>query len=315
MPSAFGVAAGIINPVTGRWMTKSWHFDQLLPEAQATYRAIEQELGLHLYHPIPELRFCQNADDVKRVGRRMRNPRYQDVLGTYHASGKAAPEFKDPHGCFEILRAAYVDLPKLVHALRDTFAAQGRFRDETFHHCELQTGDEGWRYRDLRVNKVIFCEGAALRANPWFKDIPLKPVKGETLLCQCPSLRLPQKLFHHKKWCLPYPDGRFRIGASYDESDLEPGPTEPRRTELLEAAQASLNGKHKIEVLEHLAGIRPGSTDSRPLLGAHPNEPSLYLLNGLGSKGASTGPSMAKQLAAHLIEGIPLDPEVDLARF
>lgn len=315
MPSAFGVAAGIINPVTGRWMTKSWHFDQLLPEAEATYRSIEKELGLQIYHPIPELRFCQNTDDVRRVGRRMRNPRYQDVLGTYHGPGQAAPAFKDPHGCFEILRAAYVDLPPLVHALRGTFAAQGRFRDANFDHSALQADAAGWRYGELYASAVIFCEGASLQANPWFRGLPLKPVKGETLLCQSPSLCLPQKLFHHTKWCLPYPDGSFRIGASYDESDLAPCPTVRRKAELLQAAQDALTGPHHIEVTAHFAGIRPGSADSRPLLGAHPDARGLYVLNGLGSKGASTGPAMAKQMAELLLDRAPLHPEVDLSRF
>ena len=64
MPSAFGVAAGVINPVTGRWITKTWNFDQLLPKAVETYRAIEQQFGIQVYRPIPEIRFCQNAEDL-----------------------------------------------------------------------------------------------------------------------------------------------------------------------------------------------------------------------------------------------------------
>ena len=91
MPSAFRVAAGVINPVTGRWMTKTWNSDQLLPEAAETYRSIEQQFGIQVYHPIPEIRFCQNAEDLKRVGRRMRNPRYQDVLSHITPAGEAAP--------------------------------------------------------------------------------------------------------------------------------------------------------------------------------------------------------------------------------
>jgi glycine oxidase len=38
LPNASEVAAGVINPVTGRWMTKTWNFEALIPHATATYR-------------------------------------------------------------------------------------------------------------------------------------------------------------------------------------------------------------------------------------------------------------------------------------
>jgi glycine oxidase len=315
MPSAFRVAAGVINPVTGRWMTKTWNFDQILPEAVETYRAIEQRFGIQAYHPIPEIRFCQNAEDLKRVGRRMRNPRYQDVLSHMVAAGEAAPEFNDDFGTFHINQAAYVDLPLVVHTLRASFSMLGVFRDEAFLHSELQPSVIGWQYRDLHANKVIFCEGATMQDNPWFKHLPLKPAKGETLLCQSPTLRLPQKLYHHKKWFLPYPDNTFRIGASYDESDLSDAPTEGKKDELLKAAHEALKEPHQVEVTTHLAGIRPSTLDSRPIIGAHPTELGLYLLNGLGSKGASTAPSMTQQLTDHILKNSPIDDEVNLTRF
>jgi glycine/D-amino acid oxidase-like deaminating enzyme len=298
-------------------MTKSWQFDQLLPEVERTYRAIEAQLGIRIYHPIPELRFCQNADDVKRVGRRLRNPRYHNVLGDFHPAEQGAAEFNDTHGSFDIHQAAYTDLPQLVHALRASFASDGVYHDVIFDHSELQhdpsTGR--WHYDTICADRVIFCEGAAHVDNPWFQQIPLQPAKGETLRCQSPTLRLPEKLYHHTKWLLSYPDGTFRIGASYDEDDFSPEPTEEKKHALLEAAQSALKASHEIEILEHLAGIRPSSRDSRPILGAHPDRAGLYLLNGLGSKGASTAPLMAQHLVAHMLDGSTIDPEVDLSRF
>ena len=315
MPSAFRVAAGVINPVTGRWMTKTWNFDQVLPVAVKTYRAIEQQFSIQVYRSIPEIRFCQNAEDLKRAGRRIRNPRYHDVLSRMVAAGEAAPEFNDVFGSFQIDQAAYVDLPLVVHTLRASFAALGLFRDETFLHSELQPAANGWQYKDLCADKVIFCEGAAMQDNPWFKNLPFKPAKGETLLCQSPTLRLPQKLYHHKKWFLPYPGGSFRIGATYDESDLSDAPTEAKKDELLRDASEALKESHQVEIAAHLAGIRPSTIDSRPIIGAHPTESGLYLVNGLGSKGASTAPSMTKQLTDHILKNSPIDDEVTLTRF
>ena len=154
-----------------------------------------------------------------------------------------------------------------------------------------------------------------MQENPWFKNLPLKPAKGETLLCQSPTLRLPQKLYHHKKWFLPYPDGTFRIGATYDENDLSDAPTEGKKDELLMAAREALKEPHQVEVTAHLAGIRPSTLDSRPIIGAHPSESGLYLINGLGSKGASTAPSMTQQLTDYILKKSPIEGEVNLIRF
>ena len=154
-----------------------------------------------------------------------------------------------------------------------------------------------------------------MQNNPWFKNLPLKPAKGETLLCQSPTLRLPQKLYHHKKWFLPYPDGSFRIGASYDESDLSDAPTEAKKDELLGAAREALKEAHQVEVSSHLAGIRPSTVDSRPIIGAHPTELGLYLINGLGSKGASTAPLMTQQLTEHILKNSLIENVVNLGRF
>ncbi|TVP81685.1 MAG: FAD-binding oxidoreductase [Puniceicoccaceae bacterium] len=315
LPAAYRVAAGVINPVTGRWMTKSWNIDTLLPIAQTTYRAIEAALGIRIYHPIPEIRFCQNADDLKRLGRRLRNPRYANVLGAYHPPGQACPLFTDPHGAFAIEGAAYVDLPKLVGAVQQFFQREGCYQDAPFRYAALRPSGPAWQYGDITTEAVIFCEGAAVKDNPWFGGRGLQAAKGETLLCRSPGLTLPNTLFHHTKWLLPYPDGCFRIGASYDEADLTETPTTAARANLLDAARSALRQSPPIEVVEHLAGIRPSTTDSRPMIGPHPEVAGLYCLNGLGSKGATSAPALSQQLTAHLLEQSPIEPEVDCRRF
>jgi glycine/D-amino acid oxidase-like deaminating enzyme len=314
MPSAAKVAAGIINPVTGRWMTKSWRFDDFAPEAENFYQAIEKQFTVRLYHPIPAVRFCLSADDAKRARRRCRNPRYADVLKANDGAGSAHSPFKTRHGSLRIQGAAYVDLPCFVKTLRTHFHKQGRYEDARFEHQHLRRNKHEWRYGGKSYHRVIFCEGAALQTNPWFRDLPLKPAKGETLLCRSEGLELKHELNHHGKWLLPYPDGSFRIGATYDESDLTPGPTEAAREELAGAFHAMTRRPHALEIIDQPAGLRPSTADARPFLGAHPSEQGLYLFNGLGSKGASLAPTLSRELADFIFEKKPLDPETDIAR-
>jgi glycine/D-amino acid oxidase-like deaminating enzyme len=44
--SASRVAGGIVNPVTGKRLVRSWMIEKLLPFALDTYRAIEKELNV-----------------------------------------------------------------------------------------------------------------------------------------------------------------------------------------------------------------------------------------------------------------------------
>lgn len=314
-PSASAVAAGVINPVTGRWAVKSWEFDTLGPEAERCYRAIEQTFDVELYHKIPLHRYCQNDEDVKRIGRRMRNPRYSNVLGDFHEVGSGPEAIKDTLGYFDILGAAYVDLPLLLKTLRGHFTQQCRLDDTSFHYTDLKQGESSYHYGAITAQHVIFCEGANLRNNPWFNWLPLAPIKGETLIVKCPSLELPKAIYHHQKWILPYDDQTIRLGATYEVDDLSCEPTEDGKQQLLDGLYSFISETHQVEIVQHLAGLRPSSADVRPFLGSHHEKPNLHILNGLGSKGASLAPEMSRQFVAHLLEGTELDDEINISRF
>ena len=69
------------------------------------------------------------------------------------------------------------------------------------------------------------------------------------------------------------------------------------------------------EVRQQLTQIRPTVSDRRPLIGQHPRHGSLFLLNGMGSRGVLTAPLAAAWLYASIDAGVPLPEAVDIARF
>ena len=315
LPGASQVAGGIINPVTGRWMTKSWKFDECIGHAIKTYCNIENQFGIRIYHPIPFIRYCQNEEDVKRIQRRMRNPRYANVLGHYLPVGQDQNALTDTHGSFQVRQAAYVKLPLLLQTLQNHFARQGTFRDEIFVHKKLTKENTCWRYQDLEADHVIFCEGAGMRENPWFNSLPLTPIKGETITFECTTLQLPRTLYHHGKWLLPIEENRFRMGATYDDQDLSEMPTDNGKEQLLASARSLLSRQHTAKVTQHTAGLRPGTKDFRPFVGSHPINSGLHVFNGLGSKGTLLAPEMIRQFLNYLLKDLPLDREIDCKRY
>ena len=126
--SAADVAAGIINPVTGRWMTKSWRIDEFAPEAREFYQALERASDRGLHHPIAITRFCLNAEDAKRACRRLRNPRYASVLESFQAPGTEGADYADRHGSLRISGGAWVDLPAVLDVLRARYQRSSQLR-------------------------------------------------------------------------------------------------------------------------------------------------------------------------------------------
>ena len=62
--AATAAAAGIINPITGRRLVKSWKVETFLPLARSAFREIERVLGIPLWHEMRLRRIF--ADDVER---------------------------------------------------------------------------------------------------------------------------------------------------------------------------------------------------------------------------------------------------------
>ena len=69
------------------------------------------------------------------------------------------------------------------------------------------------------------------------------------------------------------------------------------------------------DVIDHHAGIRPTMLDRRPVLGKHPDFPTLYVYNGLGTKGYMLAPLLSKEMAEFILYETDVDKEVSLSRF
>ena len=62
------------------------------------------------------------------------------------------------------------------------------------------------------------------------------------------------------------------------------------------------------------AAIRPATIDRRPLLGLHPENPCLGIVNGMGTKGASLAPYFVRQFVEYILEGKELNNEANIER-
>ncbi len=310
--AASTVAAGIINPVTGRRYVKSWRIDALLPAARQTYAELEQRLGIPLLRDYRILRSIGSVREENDWHARSLDPAYEryilDEAETQAFDGKIEAAYA--YG--ELDKGCRVDIAALVRHYRKYLENKSSLLEESFDFEQLQIHEDGIQYRDISARGVIFCEGYRGRYNPYFGYLPFHGDKGEVLIVRIPGANF-DKLLKQHLFIVPLHDDLYWIGTTYFRSYETLAPTAEGRTWLENKLREVL--RLPFEIVDHKAAVRPTVKDRRPLIGAHPDFSGLWLFNGLGTKGTSLGPYWAAHFVRHLLEGQPLDPEVDLRRF
>lgn len=307
---ASDVAAGVVNPVVFRRMTKSWLIDELYPQLLQTYADLEDLLKVKLFYSIPikkilgkgEGDFWQKKYDENKLGpyinSNIEHVKYPFInaefeVGTVHASGR-------------------VDLKLLVEKMKDHLASQGLIHQEKFNYEKLKLSEDGITYSSISAQKIIFCEGHAASQNPFFKDIHFKHTKGEVLRIQTENYA-EDFILNKAMFLMPEGNHLFRLGATYDWHNLNTEPTQEAQSELQEKLGKVFTDSYKI--VDQQAGIRPTTHDRRPVIGLHPRHKELGIFNGLGSKGTMLGPYFANQFVNFLAGKGQLHPEVSINRY
>ena len=159
---------------------------------------------------------------------------------------------------------------------------------------------------------IIFCEGVAIKNNPWFNWIPINPTKGEILTIQTDNLPEDESL-NRKCFVLPIGNNTFRIGSTYAWNTYNTFPSEEGKEEI--SSNYKFISREPFSIVAHNAGIRPTILDRRPVMGAHEKHSNLFVFNGLGAKGYLLAPFLAAEFVAHLLKGSPIDKELRADRF
>lgn len=307
-------AAGLVNPVTGQRLVKAINVDVLLPAARRFYRHLEQIFERPLFHEKAMLRLFRTEKEQEVYEKRCHDPAYQPYLGERFDSGGSGCELNDPLGGFRQYRTGYLDTTALLDTLNNYFLQQGRYLEGTVEYAALQLLEDGVVWEGLKAGRLIFCEGYLGQANPWFDWLPFQPAKGEILTLRTAE-RLPSEIINGRNWLVPTGGGEFKLGATYQWQPLDVQPTQAGRQQLLEGLALLLAHPPDCELIDHGAGVRPGTRDKLPFIGLHPECPVLGIFNGFGSKGSLMVPWYADRFSRYLQEGEPLPPEADIARF
>lgn len=307
------VAAGLINPLAGMRFNRRPEAHDWLDAAEAWYARLAGRFGQTYHHALPMVRLFRSTGQQRFYTRRSEDAESDDLLGERFDADRCPEAVAAPNGGFLQRRTAYVDLPLLLSTLRDWLCERRAWREQAIDHAAIRPADDGIRIDDLTARRLVFCDGARLRDNPWFDWLPLTPDKGEIIDLVDGHWR-PTHIVNGAHWLVPTHDGRIRCGATHEHHQLDQTTTAGGRDALLLGYRALRPGHEPPEVTAHQAGIRPATKDRYPFLGGHPQHPGLWVFNGFGARGALSIPWYADRFARHLLRGEPLPAEADIRR-
>jgi len=306
--SSSKVAGGIVTPITGMRMVKTWRLDEFYPAAWEFYRWVEKETGRTAYFEIPIQRLFKNTGEQAEFDRRIKEPGFANYIldkGVPDKSGLCA----DAGGV--LMQGAYLKVAQFLQDSRLRLIERDSYRVGEVNPGSLAINRSAIQWEGIKFGQVVFCEGWTGRGNPFFDWVPFKPTKGEVLEIRCEGLGT-HRIINRGGFIAPLGDQRFRAGATYEWEQLDNQPTEAAKSEICGKVRGMTD--LPFEVIGHKAGVRPVIHESKALLGRHPSEQRLAFFNGLGFKGVLNGPFLSAMLARHLVEGSPVEEEVDVRK-
>jgi len=159
--------------------------------------------------------------------------------------------------------------------------------------------------------KVVNCAGAWAGQIPPY-DFSTRPVKGQMVCFVMPSRDLLRHVVRTPEiYLIPRSDGRLLAGATVEESGFDKHTVPDTIQQLRHAAIAMLPELANAKILEAWAGLRPGTPDNLPILGATPT-PGYYVATGHFRDGILLAP-----ITAHVIAEVMAgeEPGFDLSAF
>lgn len=212
---------------------------------------------------------------------------------------------------------ANVRNPRLLAALREALQRMPNVR--VVEHSPVEALiQEGRRIVGVRTaegewrgEQVVMAAGAwsAELLAPLGIELPVKPMKGQMILYKCAEDFLPSMVLAKRRYAIPRRDGHILVGSTLEDVGFDKAPTEDALESLKATAVELLPALANAEVVKHWAGLRPGSPDGVPYIGAVSGFDGLWLNCGHFRNGLVLAPASCQLLADLMLGRKPsIDP-------
>ena len=306
--TASKVAAGVINPVTGRRIVTTWMIDELMPFAVKAYEDIGNFLNINLVHKLSIADCFPTLQMHEAFTQRVAE---QAPYLTIH-NATILPSVHQYYGYGTISPAYVINVALLLSTWKKYLLQQGMLVPAQVDQEQVSIFVHNCIYNHQSYTQVLFANGVAGVHNKWFKNLPFAPNKGEAFIIHAPELS-PKHIYKKGYTIVPIGNAQYWVGANYEWNYTNALPTTAFYNNTIQLLNSWLTVPYTI--VHHIASTRPATIERRPFVGLHPTLPVIGILNGLGAKGTSLAPYFAHQLVQHIVHGIPILPQANVQRF
>jgi glycine oxidase len=163
----------------------------------------------------------------------------------------------------------------------------------------------------LAGNAVVIAAGSwsgAIAIDGVSARVPVRPVRGQLVWLAWTGSPLRRVVWSPRCYLVPWDDGTVLVGATSEEVGFDERTTAAGVRELLEAVCEITPGALGAGFSGARAGLRPGTSDDLPVIGASHVVPNLMYATGHYRNGVLLAP-----LTARLVADAMLDGRVDVA--
>ena len=174
------VAAGMVNPLVFKRLTKSWEADDLVPFMKRRYELLETLLNSRFYF---EKRMLKPLSEQETQLWREKQvlPEFQK----YISKVTDTIEFDGIRSAFsfgEVSGSGYLNLSVFLQKAETFFRERDLLTDSEINYQDWIKEQESFEFDGVKAKNIIFCEGYHLTQNPLFDFVKMRPAKGEVLL-------------------------------------------------------------------------------------------------------------------------------------
>jgi len=323
-------AAGIVCPWLSKRRNKAWYqlakggaryYPELIAqlEADGETNTGYKRVGAISLHSNPE-KLEQMAEIARK--RREEAPEIGEITILSPSETRSLfPPLSEEYGSVYVSGGARVD----GRALRNALISGAQKNGMNFIKGNASLVSEGNRVVGvslegtfLPADQVIVTGGAWSKEllQPLGVDFLVKPQKAQIIHLELPYSETgawPVVMPVSNQYILTFENGRVVVGSTHEneagfDNRVTAGGIQEILTKALEVAPGLSDGTY----LETRVGFRPFTPGFLPVLGALPKFDSIYVANGLGASGLTSGPYIGAELAKHVI-GKPT--EIDLSLY
>lgn len=213
---------------------------------------------------------------------------------------------------------AQIRNPRLLKALKKFLSNNGVEFIENCEvtHCQIKNNliqSLTTNHGKLTVNQLLISAGAwthqLIKQLLAVQTLPeIAPVKGQMLLFDAKPDLLSYMVLEGDHYLIPRCDGKILAGSSVEYSEFDKSTTNNAKNQLYAFATQLFPALNNFPVINHWAGLRPGTSQGTPYIDKHPEIKNLSINAGHFRNGLVMAPASAK-LMADLILG--RQPSID----